>query len=193
MKMKHLGSISIGIVLLFVAMVIPANAARIKSVANGFVLYNLTQYDNGNLTINNSTFSIYVNYITPNYVGISINNVPYELYAGEVQKIHNGLDGSYYVNITSIMWTPIHNTFNMDLYEVVKQTSTIPTTTTVPPTTTIGPHTANTVSNGSSTGSGKISSEEKMIIEYAFGVFLAILAIIAIVWYALNRNSPSPT
>jgi hypothetical protein len=154
-----------GAILLLIASASPVFGANVKNTSNGFMVYNLTRYDNGNLTLNNVTFSIYVNYLTPNYAGIRINNVTYVVYPANVINIKNSSHNHYYINMTKLSWTPILQSFDLNLYDIVSPSNsiTIVNKTTVKSTTTKSTSSISVPSTSISTVTPKIKVTNTII------------------------------
>jgi hypothetical protein len=136
-----------GAVLFLIALALSASAAVIKNTTNGFMVYNLTRYDSGNLTLNNVTFSLYVNYLTPNYAELVVNKNVYELYPRNVINLKNVSRNHYYMNMTTLSWTPILQAFNLNIYDVLSPSNTVTTvaTTTVSSMSTVATTVATTI------------------------------------------------
>lgn len=172
--------------------IVPTSAAHIKEVANGFILYNMTRYDNGNLTLNNQTFSIDVNYLTPNSIGLSVNRISYEFFVGQTQEVMNSTGNDYYINLTGINWAPISHTFNMELYDIVKP-SKAPAQTVAGQTTTIPQAIVGSIQPTNHTdtvknSAGAAGSLYDYYYEIAAVLVIVGVAVIGLVMYAMRKK-----
>lgn len=164
----------------------------------GYHLYNQTQYDTHTLELGGKNITISINFITPTTAGISINGVPYTLFAGNLISINDPI----YIDLASISYLPIGDTVDLNIFAIGNGTSTnhttIPSssvaTTTIPqPTTT----SAATTSTPISVQPRNATGTENRIIS-AFAIVLAVVVIAGVAYYLavrrrIRRKPPSAT
>ena len=114
-----------------------------NSTTMGSAIVNFTQDGTKTVEILNHTFKITENYITPQYAGVTINNITYELFINSSENIANINSVPYYAKLLSISYLPIIQTVEILVYAPlssvptpVQESTTTANTTTVPPATT---------------------------------------------------------
>ena len=78
-----------------------------------YIFDNLTQYNQANLTLNDTRFQLRVNFITPTSAGVTVNNSSYTLYANTTQQIYRNTDFNYTIELTNLSYVPIEDTVQL--------------------------------------------------------------------------------
>ena len=91
---------------------------------NGYMIYNLSDYNSESVKINGINFGLRVNYITPNYAGVTINNHTYQLTPKVNYTILNQSMYSYYAIVENLSYIPAVDTINMGIFYKLNSNST---------------------------------------------------------------------
>lgn len=86
------------------------------NTTNSTTISNMSQSDFVRLTINHQNFLITEHFITPEYVGITINDKVHILYPNESLLVSTTADDRYYLKLLSEHITPALDTIDIKLY-----------------------------------------------------------------------------
>ena len=88
----------------------------ITNVTNGYLATNIAQLNTFDIVLGNYTYHVLVNYITPNYIGITLNGEGYALSPNETVLLNTSNHVDYNISLINISYIPILHAAALKFY-----------------------------------------------------------------------------
>ena len=104
---------------------VSSGGALIGTEANGFLVSSMSVSSTADLRLNGDAFNLVLNFITPDYMGITINGVRYTLSKNDTILLASSPSSFYYLRVINISVLPVRPSASVELYRIPNNQSSI--------------------------------------------------------------------